>query len=269
MSTFMPEGYLNLKQEKNYWNTSKMKEGDNRIRIVGKPIAGWMDWQGKVPMRYRPDQKPKVSFDPTKPAKAFWTLFAWDYVREGLYVLEISQASLIKALMAVSQDADWGDFTKYDIKINKQGSGKETRYTLTPLPPKPLNATIEEAIKNTPVRLEALFEGGDPWDDLEPLKVHKQTGEPIVIGRTKFEPEEGQIMSISTVFEPREKLQDILSSAGFDVSTLETYAQYLADKGKHTVEHIYATALEDKHTEMFKKSYAKWLATAAKEGEVN
>jgi hypothetical protein len=41
----------------------------------------------------------------------------------------------------------------------------ETKYFITPMPHKPLSDKIVEAMKMRPVRLEALYEGGDPWND--------------------------------------------------------------------------------------------------------
>ena len=166
MNTFLPDGYDDLKTTKNYWRLSQMKEGDNRLRIVSKPIAGWVDWQNNKPIRSRPQDKPKSSVDASKPFKAFWACYVWDYAREALFVLEITQNSVLKALAAFGSDADWGDFTKYDIKIKKEGSGKDSKYQVTPMPHKPLGESILKALAGSPIRLEALYEGLDPWNDL-------------------------------------------------------------------------------------------------------
>ncbi len=174
---FLPDGYESLKIEKPYWKMSQMKEGDNRLRIVSKPIAGWIDWHGTKPVRYRPGKQPSKSFDTLKPMRPFWCMHVWDYERQGLYVLEITQNSILKTLESLAKDPDWGDFLGYDIKIKKQGSGKDTKYGVTPLPHKPYNDTIVKAIKETPIRLEALYDGGDPWKDLdgsEPVSVVKE-----------------------------------------------------------------------------------------------
>lgn len=166
-STFMPEADEYVKSEKNYWRPAQFKEGDNRLRIVSRPIAGWLDWKDKKPYRFRPDAKPKTSFDPAQPMKAFWTLHVWDYARSDLYVLEVTQASIIKSLRMYGSDPDWGDFTTYDVKIRKEGSGKDTNYFVTPMPHKPLSQEITDMLIHKPVRLEALYDSGDPWDDLE------------------------------------------------------------------------------------------------------
>lgn len=165
MSKFMPLGCESLKQEKKYLKLSQFKDGESKIRIVEQPICGWIDWADNKPFRYRPSNRPKTSFNPEKPMKPFWACHIWDYSREGLYILDITQNGVIKALMAFGNDEDWGDFTQYDLKISKEGTGKETRYGVTPLPHKGISDAVLQAVMETPVRLEALYEGKDPWQD--------------------------------------------------------------------------------------------------------
>ena len=164
---FLPEGIELMKTERPYWKTKDMKEGDNKLRIVMRPIAGWIDWDEKKPLRFRPENKPKKPLNPEKPVKPFWVCYVWDYAREGLYVIEFTQSSILKSLQAFGSDSDWGDFTKYDLKVKKEGSGLDTSYTVTPLPHKPMSENIEKALRETPVNLEALYDGGDPWNDFE------------------------------------------------------------------------------------------------------
>lgn len=244
MSTFLPEGYENLKTEKSYWKPSQMKDGDNKFRIVAKPIAGWLDWKDKKPERYKPNNKPKSPFDSEKPIKAFWALYVWDYAREGLYILELTQAGLLKSLAMFATDEDWGDFTKYDFKINKQGSGMETKYVLTPMPHKPLSPKIEEALNRSPVRLEALYEGGDPWTDLEPVEVNEDTGE----------------ISVSAVGSPMETLKEHLEVNGIDAKYLEECVLSMAEKGKKTVDIVIQSALIDKYLPKFIDKYVEYVA---------
>jgi hypothetical protein len=163
----MPEDYEEVSSKKNYWRLPKMQEGDNRFRIVSRPIAGWIDWKDNKPLRYRPLSKPKRSVDPSKPMRPFWTCVVWDYLRRNLFVLEITQSGVIKQLEMYGKDPDWGDFSKYDLKIKKEGSNLETKYTVTAVPHKPMEKEIIDAIAATPINLNALYSGGDPWTDLE------------------------------------------------------------------------------------------------------
>lgn len=166
-NNFLPVGFEKLRTEKPYINLGKLPEGEYRFRIVQRPIAGWIDWVERKPFRYTPDNKPKASYDPTKPVKPFWAVHVWDYAKEGLYIMEITQNGIRKALETLALNEDWGDLTNYDFKIKKTGTGIETNYSVIPIPPKPIAENIREALESSKIRLEALYEGKDPWSDLE------------------------------------------------------------------------------------------------------
>lgn len=167
MNNFLPAGSELLKNEKPYINLGKLAEGEYRFRIVQRPIAGWIDWKDKKPMRFRPDAKPKAPWDPEKPIKSFWALYVWDYSKESLHVMEVTQNSIKKALEMLALNEDWGDLTSFDFKIKKEGAGIDTAYSVIPIPPKPMSQQIIDAVLDAPVRLEALYDGLDPWTDLE------------------------------------------------------------------------------------------------------
>lgn len=164
----LPIGYDKIKDEKPYLKLSKLPQGEYRFRIVQRPIAGWIDWLDNKPHRFRPESKPASSFDPEKKIRSFWVLHVWDYAQEGLYVMEITQIGIIKALENYALNEDWGDLTSFDFKIKKEGTGMDTEYTVIPVPHKAMSPTIKNAVSSTKIRLEALYEGKDPWKDLEP-----------------------------------------------------------------------------------------------------
>lgn len=248
MSNFLPKGYESLKSPKSYWKMSEMKEGDNRLRIVKQPIAGWLEWDDKKPVRYQPDQKPKKAIDLDNPPKAFWACYVWDYAREGLFILEITQSSILKALTLFAEDEDWGDFTKYDLKFNKVGSGKDTRYALTPMPHKPLQPKVEDAIKSSPVRLEALYYGGDPWTDLD-ASIDEVSGEVL----------QGECQN------PLETLKESLELDNIPTERLQEYLTELANiKGK-SVDEIISSALMTQLLPKFKGTFSKFLAKGNEE----
>lgn len=163
---YLPEEFESVKTKKPYINLGKLPVGEYKFRIVCRPIAGWLDWYDRKPMRFRPNNKPAAPFDKTKSIKSFWALYVWDYKEEDLFVMEVTQNSIKHALEELARNEDWGDLTTFDFKIKKTGSGIETNYTVTPVPHKPMDAAIKEALAIKPVRLEALYEGGDPWTDL-------------------------------------------------------------------------------------------------------
>ena len=60
---FLPEGFEHLKSNNSYWKMSEMKLGENRFRIVQRPIAGWIDWEGNKPLRFKPEKRPEKQID--------------------------------------------------------------------------------------------------------------------------------------------------------------------------------------------------------------
>lgn len=179
----LPEGNEHLVSKNLYINLSKLPEGESRFRIVMRPIAGWVDWKDKKPYRFRPDNKPKTSYDPEKPIKPFWALYVWDYAKEGLYIMEITQNSVRQALEMLGKNEEWGDLTSFDFKVKKEGSGLETSYSVIPIPPKPMASVIKDSLATQPVRLEALYDGGNPWTDLVATNV-TTTEKPITEQQT-------------------------------------------------------------------------------------
>lgn len=243
----LPQGYEHLKTEKKYTKLSKFKEGDTKIRIVQAPIGGWLDWKENKPYRYRPDRKPKHSFDPEKPLQSFWSLYIWDYEKEDLFILDLSQSAVIKALVSFAKDEEWGDFMQYDIKIKKQGTGKETKYQVMPLPHKPLNDQIKSALECSPVRLEALYEGKDPWTDLDPSGFYEDEIQAVEeeSERLPMTIEEMAIALCSAIEIPDERF-------------LPEYLLYAQSKTDRPIQQVVEGWLVK--SEPFLKSYKAWVA---------
>jgi hypothetical protein len=99
----------------------------------------------------------------------FWATQVWNYDKKGFYVWVIEQQGILKALKAYSDDKDWGNLADFDLKIKREGTTQfDTKYFVTPMPHKPLDPSIKQVLAFNVVRLEALFDGGSPWRDLEP-----------------------------------------------------------------------------------------------------
>jgi len=141
----------------------KFEQGENKFRILSRPILGWLDWKDKKPLRFRMDAKPNAPIDPAKKIKHFWAVAVWNYSKEEVQVLEITQSGLQNSITALSRDEDWGSPLGYDLKVTRTGSGMETEYVINPLPHKPTSKDILEAYANKPINLEALYDGGDPF----------------------------------------------------------------------------------------------------------
>jgi len=157
---FLPEDYEAPKSSNFYM---KLQEGENKIRILSKPILGWEDWIENKPIRYRMENKPKKSFDPQKPLRHFWSIIVWNYSEEQIQILHLTQATIRNSIEALCHDEVWGAPFFYDIKIIKKGEKTSTEYLVNPLPHKPLHPYVIECFNTRPCNLEAIFENGDPF----------------------------------------------------------------------------------------------------------
>lgn len=166
MNDFLSDDYKVPNKADGYM---KWQQGDNRFRIMGKPIVGWEWWidieDGKrKPIRVHKEDQINISEvpEPDK-VKHFWAMVVWDYESKGFKILEITQKGIQKTITNLSRDKDWGSPFDYDIVVNKTGEKMETEYQTTPKPKKVLDETILKAYKALQVNLEALYDGEDPF----------------------------------------------------------------------------------------------------------
>ena len=159
MSDFLPDDY---EAPEGGGNFMKLQDGENKFRILSKPIIGWLDWKEKKPYRFTMKQRPDKPME-KGPIKHFWAFVVWNYSTESIQILEITQQTIQAAIQNLSKDEDWGSPYHYDLKIGKKGKDLDTKYSVTPSPKKQLTDTIIQASLEKPCYLEAMFEGKDPW----------------------------------------------------------------------------------------------------------
>ena len=53
----------------------------------------------------------------------------------------------------------------YDLKITRSGEELNTTYAVVPAPHSPIPKEAKQAFDSTPINLEALFEGKDPFEN--------------------------------------------------------------------------------------------------------
>ncbi len=153
-------------------NYMKFAKGENRFRVLGDGIAGWIYWTDeggkRTPVRsHLANKPPKGVVSGDDKIKLFLTLPVWNYNDKQVQVLEITQSGIRNALQSYEDEPAWGDLTGYDIKVFREGDGLETDYNIAPMPKSPLAAEIKEAQKEVNINLEALFEGGNPFEKAE------------------------------------------------------------------------------------------------------
>jgi hypothetical protein len=161
-NSFLPDNYEAPKGGGgNYY---KFQQGDNRFRILSKPIIGWLDWDSNnKPVRTPSNQPKPAPFNPAKAVKHFWAFIVWNYESSSLMVMEVTQAGIQSQIQALARDADWGSPFDYDIVVSKSGQDKETKYMVNPKPHKPITQDMEAAMLSSRIDLEQLFTGGDPF----------------------------------------------------------------------------------------------------------
>lgn len=159
---FLPEYYEAPKGTNQLY--FKLEEGENRIRILSKPVFGWEDWTlEKKPIRFRMNEKPAKPIDPKKAIKHFWAFIVWNVKDEKIQIMQVTQATIRKRIEELCKDEEWGFPYEYDIKISKSGQGIDTEYSVNPTRPTPVTNEIIAAFRERPINLEALFINADPF----------------------------------------------------------------------------------------------------------
>ncbi len=155
---------------------TKIEDGENRLRILSEIITGNLYWTGDI--RKNEERKPVRKRDNEEinmgelgygkygddEVRTFVACVVWNYQTKKIEVFETDKFSILRELWDLEQDIDWGDLRNYDVSISKTGQNKETRYKVNPKPGKPVAPEITEALKNKPINLEALFDGGNPFE---------------------------------------------------------------------------------------------------------
>lgn len=116
----------------------KLQPGPNQMRIVGLPFETEVHWEAAVDGSKKRIVCPGIGCPICKaghvPQKKFQVL-AIDRADKKLKILE-GGVSIFKQVKELAMDPDYGDPSKYDIKIKKEGQGRETKYSLLASPNK-------------------------------------------------------------------------------------------------------------------------------------
>lgn len=170
--SFLPDGYEPPKAPSNYM---RLEKGANKFRVISqKPIMGYEYWtteQKPVRSKDMPEDEPsdlrkaKGREDEhwTSSFKHFWAFTVWNHKEEKIQILQITQVTIQREMTALLQNEAWGHPTGYDITVTREGDGMETKYTIMPNPHSHQSKEIKQAVKDTPVNLNALYDGVDPF----------------------------------------------------------------------------------------------------------
>jgi len=160
-------------------NYMKFEDGQNRIRILEKPITGYVYWEdaegnlvpknemaGKGGKPVRVKSWEGLTNAQRGAMKGFAAMVVWNYKAEKVQILEVKQVGIMNALEALSLSKSWGDITTFDIVITKTRTGinpTDVEYSVMPEPKEPVSKEIKEAYKEAHIDLEALYRGEDPF----------------------------------------------------------------------------------------------------------
>ena len=172
--TFLPKD----EKEPSTSKYMKFEKGENTFRVLSSAITGVEYWKEIInddgsevrkPFRLKPgvpvpvgdlgvDENGEVEIP-----KYFWAFVVYNRNSEKIQILELTQATIRRAVRALVDNPKWGDPKEYDITVTKEGDGYGTKYTVTPNPKEKMEPEIVESYKKMDIKLEVLYDGGDPF----------------------------------------------------------------------------------------------------------
>ena len=202
-------------KKKNYF---VHKDEKQRIRFMGTTkdpatfIQCWVAWEvyeeedetGKMVTKNRPHREEfskapsqyLIDLDRKGEPKSAWNTIIWHVDEDRPLVWEITQSTIKDAIKAYANNPAWGELSHYVLEISHIGTGLDTRYSVTALPPLevPAKAILDE-IKDTMIDVRALVNGennGEPFgalglmpatNDQVNIQELREAGEPIPMGK--------------------------------------------------------------------------------------
>lgn len=178
MKSFLPKDY-EAPKNMNGGSYMRLEDGDNKFRILSEAITGYEVWTvDNKPLRYRdyPKSMP-ANIRPDTKVKHFWAFVVWNYKAEQVQILEITQSSIRDQIHEYYKMEEYGEPMGYDIKITRKGEGLDTEYTVQAFPPKAMAGNITAAYEAKKINLDALFDGGNPFEDSATAEIEADLGE--------------------------------------------------------------------------------------------
>lgn len=159
---FLPKNYEVSEPTSNYM---RFQDGINRFRIMGSAVTGFEYFTSdNKPVRSKeePEETPNIKKDGK--VKEFWAFPVWNYQTESIQILELTQKTIMKAIKSFVENPKWGSPFLYDIAVTRTGESLETEYQTQAEPPiGEVSEDIKKAFEDKKIKLDALFEGEDPF----------------------------------------------------------------------------------------------------------
>ena len=176
----LPKNY----KEPDTSNYMRLKQGDNKFRILSEIIVGMEYWKDdgdrRTPIRSRPGEKIELNRLETDKEgnlimpKHFWAMVVWNYDSEKVQILELTQSTIRRKLTGLEHNKDWGDLRDYDITITREGAGYDTEYETIQSPKTKVDPGIVKFAEDMNIDLDKLYDGDDPFKtsgDIDPDEV--------------------------------------------------------------------------------------------------
>lgn len=168
--TFLPKTY---KGEPDTGKYMRFKQGENRFRVLSSAIIGMEYWKetkdGRKPVRYHMgEDAPIKELDVDKEGnkimpKHFWSFVVFSRDSETIQILQINQRTIRDGISAYVKNDKWGSPLQYDLVISRDGEGMETKYSVIAEPKEELDEGITALYESMDIKLNKLFDGGDPF----------------------------------------------------------------------------------------------------------
>lgn len=183
--SFLPANYEVPSTGGNYF---KPEEGIHTIRVVSlQPVIGWTYWNtANKPIRLREDPKAPPADLRTggkfaDKVKHFWAFTVYNYELQRLQIWEVTQVTIMGVLKGLAENAKWGHPGNYDLDVTKAVNGDKTTWTITPNPPSKMDPAIKDMVKATPINLELLFDGLDPFGNETLGQFAQAAAQPVAV----------------------------------------------------------------------------------------
>ena len=116
----------------------KLAQGANQVRVISNPYETKIHWEDTVDG----GKKKVVCIESNCPIckaghvpQKRYQVQVIDRADNKLKILE-GRVPIFPQIKSYAADEDYGDPTKYDLKIKKEGQGRDTKYTVVPSPKK-------------------------------------------------------------------------------------------------------------------------------------
>lgn len=136
----------------------QLQAGDNRVRVVSPPFQVNVHWEETIEGSKQKVICPGPGCPICKVGRTPGTRYQALVLNRATAKVEILEGGpqIFRQVKDYAVDPDYGDPSKYDIKIKKEGSGRDTRYSVKAAPNKTELTPEEQALVNDATPLAEL-----------------------------------------------------------------------------------------------------------------